>query len=304
MAEQQQDTTRDEEDFDAAFDEFAESDAPEETEAAEPVGEEEGDVQDAAEPDSADSEAEGGQAQEDPIAAAKREAEEWKHRYNSDLGRQAALQRKIDEQQQELARYREIAQRAQQNQQAAGQKAPQKDNNPDGSGMSDAEWAALEQDFPEIAKAMESRLKQIDAKYAQRLQQYEQPIMQMRQQQQAALRQQREAYVQSQYQALEQEHPDYREVAGTQEFVDWLKQQPRQVQDITNSWDARETAYLLRLYKQDRGIGQQQTSDIQARRQRQLQQARSVPGRAGRSSGSQPPADDFDAAFDFFASQA
>lgn len=236
----------------------------------------------------------GAQEAEDPVAAARREVEEWKHRYNSDLGRQAALQRKIQEQEQML---RQLQQQAQQQAQQKPQEPKREgDEAPDGSGMSDAEWTALQQDFPEFAKAIEFKLSRIEEQYGRKLSQLERM-------EQARQAQQQEAYITKQYQALEAEHPDYREIAGDPSFATWLQQQPRQIQEISNSWDARETAYLLRLYKQDAGGAQQQPADIQARRQRQLQQAQSVSGRAGRSGGNQPPADDYDAAFDFFASQ-
>lgn len=294
MDDQQQEQRDD--DFETAFDEFS----GEEAATSEPAGEAPADDGAAEAADGTEGETEGGEAQEpaeaeDPVAAARREAEEWKHRYNSDLGRQAALQRKIQEQEQLLRKL----QGQQQKPKPAPQDAqPQQgDEAPDGSGMPDNEWKALQQDFPEFAKAIEFKLSRLEEQYGRKLSVLEQ-IEQIRQ------AQQQEEYVRSQYQALEAEHPDYREVARDPAFSEWLGRQPRKVQELSNSMASTDNAYLLRLYKQHVGAAQPQRSeDIQARRQRQLQQAQAVSGRAGRSGGNQPPANDYDAAFDFFASQ-
>jgi hypothetical protein len=295
MAENQQAALGPVDEYESAFDEFA-GDRPGDTadpaESAETGGDTSETVEPEATADGPDEPAQdpGAADDDDPIAAARREAEEWRHKYQSDQGRQAALQRKIQEQQAELERYRH------QSGSRPDPTAPAElGSNPDGSGMSDAEWRALKEDFPEIAAAMEARLSEVSRQYEGRIAQLEQQVQPIQEQQ-------RQQFLSSQYAALQERHPDYREVAESAEFQQWLSLQPRQVQTMIDSDAAEDASWLLDAYKRANLTAQQQDAEsMQARRQRQLQQARSVSGRSGRGASGQPPADDYEAAFDYYA---
>ena len=235
-----------------------------------------------------DGEADGGQP--DPLAELERykqEAEQWQHRYNSDLGRQSALQRKISEQEQLI--------------QQLQSKAPQTANqggsdNPEGSGYTDAEWEAMKEDFPEVAQAIEAR-------FAAMANQHQQQMQQLQQQIQPIQQQAHEQYVSAQYQVLEQQHPDWRDVAASNEFRQWVSTQPPTVQQLMGSESAADAAYLIGNYKLASGQQQQQTQAMNQRRQRQLQNAQTIPNRGGRRKTGQPAEDDLDAAFDYYANQ-
>jgi len=228
--------------------------------------------------------------QPDPLAELERykqEAQQWQHRYNSDLGRQNALQRKIHEQEQLI--------------QQLQSKAPQASNqsgtdNPEGSGYTDAEWEALKEDFPEVAQALEKRMAAVSSQYQNQIKQLQQQIQPIQQQA-------HEQYVSSQYQILEQQHPDGRDVAATNEFRQWVSTQPPAVQQLMGSESAADAAYLISNYKLATGMQQQQTQAMNQRRQRQLQNAQTIPNRGGRRNPGQPAEDDLDAAFDYFANQ-
>lgn len=228
--------------------------------------------------------------QPDPLAELERykqEAQQWQHRYNSDLGRQNALQRRIQEQEQQIKQLQS--------------KAPQASNqngsdNPEGSGYTDAEWEALKEDFPEVAQALEKRMAAVSSQYQQQIQQLQQQIQPIQQQA-------HEQYVSSQYQILEQQHPDWRDVAATNEFRQWVNTQPPAVQQLMGSENAADAAYLISNYKLASGVQQQQAQAVNQRRQRQLQNAQTIPNRGGRRTPGQPAEDDLDAAFDYFASQ-
>lgn len=225
---------------------------------------------------------------EQKLERLEREAQQWQHRYQSDLGRQAALQRKI----QELQNENQALQK--QSRQSAGQA---EGDNPDGSGMSDAEWENLKQDFPEIAKGIEQQLGAMQSRYEQRISQLEQQLSPI----QAQAEQQ--AY-RAQAQALEAQHPDWREVVQTPDFHAWLREQPPAVQQLTNSEEAADAAFLLQSYKLSQGQAAPQANQgLQQRRQRQLQSARTVPNRGGRQRSAIPD-DDEDALFDYFADRA
>lgn len=211
----------------------------------------------------------------------KQEIQQWQHKYNSDLGRQNALQRKIQELENENNTLRT--------------------SNPQGSGMSDKEWNELQQDFPEIARAVETKLKSITSQYESKIQALEQNITPIQQQ---IAQQAEEAFISQQYKLLEEQHADWKDIAGSEEFKTWVAQQPVKVRELVSSKEAADAAYLIGSYKRD-VMPQQQTSqsELKQRRERQLRQAQTVPSRGGRVRGNEPPDDDYEAAFDFFASK-
>ena len=108
----------------------------------------------------------------------------------------------------------------------------------------------------------------------------------------------------AQYNKLEQEHPDYVEISKDPVFHNWLGTQPLPVRAMIESEDASEASYLLKLYKNDKGLvptEEEAPSELKQRREKQLRQAQNVPSRGGRSQEIVPPNDDFEAAFDYFA---
>lgn len=109
--------------------------------------------------------------------------------------------------------------------------------------------------------------------------------------------------------ALEQRHPDWRNIAQSGDFAGWLEVQPPNIQRLAQSWDARETSVVLTLFKAERAeaTGQTQTETppapkpdaaTGARREQQLEGSKTVRSRpAPAASG---PPEDFDAAFKYF----
>lgn len=217
----------------------------------------------------------------------EREAEQWRHRYQSDLGRQNALQRKIQQLEQEK-------QQLQQQPQPSGE--GEGDDNPEGSGMSDAEWETLKKDFPEIAAGIDQQLSRVTQQYESRIQQLETQL--------TPIQQQAEAQAQvAEENALASQHPDWRETINTNDFHAWLSEQPQTVQELTNSPYAADAAYLLTSFKVMTGRNRQSGNADQARRQRRLQSAQTVPSRGGRQRSDVPEGDE-DALFDYFAERA
>ncbi|GEK48437.1 hypothetical protein HPA02_27200 [Bisbaumannia pacifica] len=224
---------------------------------------------------------------EQRLARLEQEAQQWQHRYQSDLGRQSALQRKIQQLEEEN---RKLQQRGG----LSTTKEGEAGDNPEGSGMSDEAWQAFKEDFPEAAQAMEQQLSTLKTHYESRLQQIESQLspIQAQAEQQTRL---------AQEQALEAQHPDWREVIQTPNFHAWLREQPVAVQQFTNSEEAADAAFLLQSFKLSQGQAAPQANQgLQQRRQRQLQAARTVPNRGGRRR-SEIPDDDEDALFDYFA---
>lgn len=303
-----QEQDQDKQDFDDAFDEFAggepvdeaqpEPELEQEPEQEAPEQEDEPEVEQAeAEPEPVAAEAEGDQGEEpDPLEATRKELETWKHKYNSDLGRQAALQRRIQEQQQ-------FIEDLQKQQAQAPQQAESEGEAPDGSGMSDADWKDLQENFPEIARAMEYKLGSIKDQYATEVNSLREQLVPIQQQQQ-------DNFISTQYAVLSAKHPDYQELVTSDEFGAWLIQQPAPVRNLVESDEASDAVWLLDTYKQSSQQAAPAAQDarelnrLQEKRSRQLSQARSVgTSRSSRSQGNMPPSDDYEAAFEHWANQ-
>lgn len=208
------------------------------------------------------------------LAAARDELQKWQHKYNSDLGRQNAYQRQIQEKDQLIAQL-QSAQSA----------------NP---GVVNKHWDTLKEDYPDIAQGISSLLEEKDSQHAREIESLKNSIAPIQAQAQ-------QSFVQQQYAMLEQEHPDYAEIAASPEFNQWVQTQPHNVQQMMESDNAGDAAYLLRTYKNEKSPGVQATSELKQRREKQLRQAQNVPSRGGRSQQVMPPDDDFEAAFDYFA---
>ena len=278
--------------FNDAFDEFAGEGEP--NDSQEPERDEQGrfaasedsdDVEDELQPDLPETLESGSAEDVDPSNVAqasetdseleryKAEAQQWQHRYNSDLGRQNALQRKIKELEDQLSQV----------------------STPAPESMSQKEWDELQQDFPEIAKAVEAKLGTMTQSYEAKINQLQSqlnPIQELNEQ----------TYISSQMGQLSAEFPDWQETAQSAEFQQWVNQQPVTVRELVQSNEAADAAYLIRTYKATTQPAPQvdATAGIKQKRARQLQQATTIRGRtSGRSSA--PPSDDFEAAFDYFA---
>ncbi|WP_136678615.1 hypothetical protein [Neptunomonas sp. XY-337] len=202
----------------------------------------------------------------------------WKHRYQSEMGRVPTLQRQINELQRQL-QANQVAAPAQQEQAV----------------LSEQDMSALAETFPEAARAIQAQaaqLQQLSTSY-QQLQNQVVPIQEQAQHQQH----------QMQVQLLDQQFPGWQQTVSTAEFTDWISSQPAHVQELMNSNDASEAAYLLNGFNQHQDYQKlQQTQQEQhrkANRDRKLSQSQTLPakGHAQRSAAE----DDFDSAFDEFA---
>ena len=213
---------------------------------------------------------------EEQLNAAQGELQQWQHRYNSDLGRQNAYQRQLKEQQQTIEKL----------QQSSTASPSAGDNS----------WKLVAEDYPDIAEGVKSL-------FEKQANEHRAELDRVRGELQPIQEQARQSFIDQQFGMLENEHPDYREVAGSEEFKSWVATQPGPIQEMIQSEQAGDAAYLLRAYKNDVSPGQQATSELKQRREKQLRQGQTVPSRGGRSKSNLPPEDDFEAAFDFFATR-
>lgn len=211
-------------------------------------------------------------------------ATQWEHRYNSDLGRQNSLQRKIAEQDATI-------------QQMKSQPAA----NPGGSGMSDDQWESLKQDFPEVADGVEAKLNAITSGYEERITQLQSQMQPIQQQAEHQQQENERQFINSQLQILQEKHSDWNVVGKSNDYREWLSVQRPSIRSMGKSHDAEDAIELLDRYKQDTGETQkqQQADDLKAKRQRQLQSSQTV----SRRGVINQDLDSEDALFDHFAAK-
>ena len=283
-------------DFDSAFDEFANKDRDDEPQepASEPALEDDPE-------DHGDDEGDDLAAKLARLEALERENQRLKQSEASQRGRVGAYQRQINELQRQMQERQQAAQQAQQPPQRDGQ-APEGDDQQRqdmAQSMGLEDWDAFKEDFPDMARAFEARLaadRQERARLEERLAEYEPALQSIQQQAQ-------EQHLQAQEDALAARHPDWREVVAAPQFAEWLNQQPESLQRLTTSDDAAEAAALLDMYRAQTGTlsGTDSRAATHDRRQQRLANAQGV-SRRGAAPRSGAP-DDFDAAFDHYAAK-
>ena len=117
------------------------------------------------------------------------------------------------------------------------------------------------------------------------------------------------AALETEYAALENAHPDYRQIGQDPSYSAWVGSKSKAIQNLANSYSADDVASVLTLYKAERTASQQQQPadtgkpDTNAqKRERQLQGSKAVQSR-GPGGASGPASDDFHAAFAARAAQ-
>lgn len=219
----------------------------------------------------------------DRIKAIEKERDDAKHRASSDANRVAALSRKLNELKSSPA--------------SAVAPAPEKT---EAQKALDDKITQLKEDYGDIAEPL-IELIEAQASELSTVRTVLTGLSEERQQQVIA----------AETQALEARHPDFREIAKSDEFKDWLQVQPQNIQGLATSWDARETSVVLTLFKAERleATGQTDTTATAAtdqkvdaatgkRRSQQLDGGRDVRSRPAPAASEAP--EDFDAAFKFY----
>ena len=219
-----------------------------------------------------------------------RERDEARHRASSDASRVAALSRKL----QTLTTASPSA-----------TPAPAKAEESDAEKALNAKVDQLRKDYGDIAEP----LIELIEKQRQGLSEVRTTLEGLSEERQAAV-------IAAETRALEERHPDWREVAADPTFAGWLEGQPENIQRLATSWDARETSVALTLFKTERAeaTGQGKASAAPAtpakteaaattdtRRSQQLDGGRDV--RSKPAPAASGPPEDFDAAFNYFVAK-
>ncbi len=283
--EPQDNTPADKDDFDSAFDEYAGKTTPTEErdeyhrgqDDAEPGPE--GEEEPPAEPDISDR-----------LKALETENQKLRHSDASQRGRLGAYQRQINELQQQLQ------QRQQHTQHANGQEKTDDERRDEAAQeMGSDDWQAFKEDFPDMARAFEARLKADQQKQAQ----LEQQIATLQSAVQPIQQQAHEQAIQSEYARLENRHSDWRDVIRAPEFTTWLQAQNPAIKALAASDSADDASALIDFYKgMALGNNSRATHD---KRQDRLASAQTVSRRGAAQQRGTP--EDFDAAFEHYAAK-
>mgnify|MGYP003667368355 FL=1 len=275
------DSTETVDDFDSAFEEFAEVETSAELLPEEVVEEVVEEVLEEAppEPEQDDIWAGADDTLKSEYDKLRDNNDKLSHQAKSNAGRIGALQRKLNEFQATSP---------------AGGATPSATEVAEAMKTPEA-WASFNEEYPDIHDAIESRLEMERSQNQETMNRALQPLR-------AA---EEERHVNGQYAALEAAHTDWKDVVNSESFVDWLQQQPTAIQQLSNSNDAFEASKLIDYYKlsqprEDVATTSTVTS-IQQKRAKQLEDSTGVKSKPGPGATGVIPPDDFDTAFEMFA---
>lgn len=215
------------------------------------------------------------------LSSIAKERDDLQHSFKSQVGRVSALQRKIDELM------------ASGNNPASSQDAVATLN----PSVKDQEIHQLLDDYPEIAgpilKAVEKKYGDLSGEIDKRLA----PIVQDQQQR----------YIESQVSIMDSQIPNWRDTVNSEEYANWLSEQPDPVRGMAESIHANDYLWLMKQFNSQRknnptndDVGQK-ALEIVERRQQKLASNVAVKS-TGQSNKSAPP-DDFDSAWNYYASR-
>ena len=275
------DSTETVDDFDSAFEEFAEVETSAELLPEEVVEEVVEEVLEEAppEPEQDDIWAGADDTLKSEYDKLRDNNDKLSHQAKSNAGRIGALQRKLNEFQ---------------------ATSPAGGNPPSATEVAEAmktpeAWASFNEEYPDIHDAIESRLEMERSQNQETMNRALQPLR-------AA---EEERHVSNQYAALEAAHTDWKDVVNSESFVDWLQEQPNAIQELSNSNDAFEASKLLDYYKLSQPLEEIATTStvtsIQQKRAKQLEDSTGVKSKPGPGATGVIPPDDFDTAFEMFA---
>ncbi len=276
-------TVDDDREFEEAFNELTDSES-EENATLEEVEESSEPLEEAAEENKTDEEADEKTEQEfqqswDDVPEALRNEfyqvrsknEELEHSLKSNNGRVSALQKKINEL--ELSGNQE-------------EKAPEQ------ADESNSRLEELREDYPEFAEMIDLVVRQNNEQSQQHvMQQVEERITPLQQ-----IEQQR--YNEYQVSLLADEFPDWQAQEQSEGFATWIEQQPPVVQQLIQSRQAEDHAYLLRGYNQTRT---DKVASITEKRERKLASSEALPNKGPSKKAIAP--DDFEAAFNYYVNK-
>lgn len=284
-------------DFEQAFNEFADPDkvttvANDELIEDEAEEEPEAEAESKAEAEPAptvDIWADATDEQRTAMEAVRRERAEIEHRYKSDEGRVSALQRKINDL--EAIQHQAPV--------VAPVVAPAQPP------VSEEGIDSFREDYPDIANAVD---KMVQSKMTTEREGFSQAMNQMQQQMKQAIQPFQESeqkrFIDTQMQELESTHPDWRDVAQSTDFIEWLNVQPDPVRAMFTSDSAQDASYLVGSFKQTQPVVQEEQAVESSSNNRQALKQAVAPRSRRTAPVTNSIPEDYEAAFDYWVDRA
>ena len=208
----------------------------------------------------------------------RKAAQDYEHRFKSEVGRQTAYQRQIQDLKAQI--------QAAPNQTQAQRK------------QLSSRMTELMGDYPEIAEAVSDEISEAIRATRDEISSQLRPFHER----------EKQAAYQTQEAAVKAAYPDFEQIAGSTEFANWFANQPQSVRSLAGSRDPQEAIAVLDYFtggarfKTTEPQGNSQVQQIKEQRQATLQRNQSVRNTAPPPVGDS--ADDFESAFQYFANKA
>ena len=231
------------------------------------------------------------------------------HRLDSDAGRVSAFQIKINKLDEEIQGLREGN--------TAGEQ-PSKTQIADAMSGSDEGWEQFTEDYPEVAKAIDSRLSQAGKATQETIENTLTPIKEKAERDAVT---EKKAALNAAAEPVTEIYPTWTEAVQTQEFALWLDEQSPGIQALTGSDDSKDASLLIGLYdthlvaegqpslkaEEDTtivpGPGDEKPNKIAEKRKQQLEDGATIKSKNSRIDPGAAEADDFESAFNFHAAR-
>jgi DNA repair exonuclease SbcCD ATPase subunit len=151
----------------------------------------------------------------------------------------------------------------------------------------DDELASAMEDYPEIVKPMIDYFERKYGDIDQRLT----PIQQQND------RQDEQRYIDTQLSIINTSIPDWQTVIAGEDYKNWLGEQPAAIQSMASSYDARDYQYLIGSFQGTKT----KSNELAQRRQNKLANNVAVQSKGVSKSSAAP--DDYNAAWEYYASK-
>jgi len=250
----------------------------------------------------------------DKFVALEETNKDLNHRLSSDAGRVSGLQRKINGMEKEIQGIRKGSTTGEQ---------PDNKQIAEAMGGTDEEWETFKEDYPEVAKAIDSRLDKAGQATQETIDSTLTPI---KEKQARDAQKEIEDATQASTDEVAKFYPEWTKAVQEPEFALWLDKQPPGVQSLTDSDDPQDASVLIGLYDThlvaegkptlkadpvDDGVDNKDeltqkeidANSIATRRKQQLEDGTTIKSKSARIDPSSEPADDFEAAFKFHANR-
>jgi len=230
------------------------------------------------------------------------------HRLDSDSGRVSAFQRQVNDLQRENSNLKAAP--------AAAKPTP--NQIADAMKGSSEGWDQFQEDYPDVAKAIDSRLEMAGKATQESVDQTLAPVVQRQAQIETTVA---NTNTQTKVDEVAKIYPDWSAAVQTQDFVDWLQVQPPGIAALSESDDTNDASALIGMYdnhlvangkptlkatpepasNQEAKTDGSEATALAAKRAQQLEDGATIDSKNAQIDAGTEPRGDFETAFDAYA---